>query len=559
MAIIHPPGWRELKPTGAAAREIETLETLSDQLPDSYSIFHGVHWTGANPHPPWHGQISFVVLNGQGHVLLIEQLSGLLEESPEGLRKPARGPGGILPVRLAQQREILDKRLSRHLDKPPGRVDSLLYCPDYRVVDPGSAGIPATRIVDSSQREYLATIIQSLLPAGEADPVAESVARFLADEFRLVPDVSALIHQRHVLYTRLTAGLAHWARQIDCQPFRLRVTGTAGSGKTQLALSVLEEASALGRQCLYVCYNRPLADRISLLAPAGSQVVTWHQLADRLLRGRGQIPDFTRPGTFQRLEQDMEALVPRDAELVDELIVDEGQDFKASWLPPLLRLLRPGGRAWWLEDPWQNLYDRPAMPLPGWVSLKADTNYRSPQTILAQLNAILGTPEGIQSGSPIAGAEVEYLTYRDDAELLERTKTAITRGLGAGFKKDMIALITYRGRQHSRFTGMRRLGPHSLNHFNGSYDLLGNPVYEPGELLLESVYRFKGQAAPCVILTEVDFQELDLQARRKLFVGMTRATLRLILVLSVQARQCLESSLSPGDTIPRTAGAIMPP
>ncbi|MBP6709517.1 MAG: ATP-binding domain-containing protein, partial [Candidatus Accumulibacter sp.] len=49
--------------------------------------------------------------------------------------------------------------------------------------------------------------------------------------------------------------------------------------------------------------------------------------------------------------------------------------------------------------------------------------------------------------------------------------------------------------------------------------------------LVESVYRFKGQAAPAIILAEIDFDVLDDQAVRKLFVGATRSSLKLILVL----------------------------
>jgi len=57
--------------------------------------------------------------------------------------------------------------------------------------------------------------------------------------------------------------------------------------------------------------------------------------------------------------------------------------------------------------------------------------------------------------------------------------------------------------------------------------------------LIETVYRFKGQAAPCVILTEVDFETLDDISRRKLFVGMTRASMKLIVVLSARAAALL--------------------
>ncbi len=60
-------------------------------------------------------------------------------------------------------------------------------------------------------------------------------------------------------------------------------------------------------------------------------------------------------------------------------------------------------------------------------------------------------------------------------------------------------------------------------------------------MLLESIYRFKGQSAPCVVLTEVDFESLDDQAARKLFVGATRVTMKLIVVASERAAQALEA------------------
>ena len=49
------------------------------------------------------------------------------------------------------------------------------------------------------------------------------------------------------------------------------------------------------------------------------------------------------------------------------MIVDEGQDFAVKWRDAIMRLLKPEGSAWWMEDPLQNLYDKEPVPLPGWV------------------------------------------------------------------------------------------------------------------------------------------------------------------------------------------------
>ncbi len=62
-------------------------------------------------------------------------------------------------------------------------------------------------------------------------------------------------------------------------------------------------------------------------------------------------------------------------------------------------------------------------------------------------------------------------------------------------------------------------------------------------MLLESVYRFKGQAAPAIVFAEIDFEVLDERAVRKLFVGATRAMLKLVMVVSERAAEQLMAHL----------------
>jgi hypothetical protein len=355
--------------------------------------------------------------------------------------------------------------------------------------------------------------------------------------------VHGLVGEAGALSTRLSGGLAHWARRIECEPFRLRVIGTAGSGKTQLAMAVYRDAIESGRRPLYVCYNRPLADHIARIAPPGGEVAPYHQLGDRVARARGQTPDFTQPQPFLRLEAVLDAHTPNEAEYCDELIVDEGQDFDARWAANLLRWLKPGGRAWWLEDPMQNLYGRTPVALLGWVTLRSDINYRTPKDILESLNRLLPLPHAMEAGSPLAGADIDILDYTDSKDLIAKTVSAVTRCIGLGFKRSHVALITYRGRERSLLTPYDKLGPYPLRAPTGHYDLLGNALYTEGDLLIDSVLRFKGRASPCVVFTEIDFETLDEMAMRRLFVGATRATMKLVLVASERTATLLRGRL----------------
>lgn len=541
MAKIIPTHWQLMSamPTmGAARRELDTLALLAAGLPDAYTVFHGIHWTRIEDGCTLFGEIDFAVLTPGGRLLVIEQKSGFLLESDQGLIKQYGPTEKKITIQLISSTQAMMKRMAR-FGIENVCIDALLYCPDHHVKRPNIAGLDPSRIVDASRKTQLVDIIRAILPLDDPTPLANRINDFLSQTLALVPEIGAIAGQAETLYTRLSGGLAVWGRRIACEPFRLRIVGTAGSGKTQLALAVCQDAVAAGRRPLYVCFNRPLADHMALLAPPAAEVATYHQICDRVLRRLGNVIDFTRPDAFVALEAGFAACTPDTDWLFDELVVDEGQDFRAEWLPLLLRLLRPTGRAWWLEDPLQNLYGRPPVLLPGWVTLHSATNYRSPRDILDRLNQLNLLEQPIEPGSPLTGSAMEILTYTDTPGMLEATKKALTQGLAASFKRPQIALISFRGREHSQLFGCKRIGPHTLRTFSGQYDLLGNPIFSAGEILLETVYRFKGQSAPCIVFSEIDFAALDESTLRKLFVGATRATMKLILVMSEHAAACL--------------------
>lgn len=547
MARIVPDDWKSLAATGAASRERETLALLEQALPDDYTVYHGVHWTRLNQNFSVFGEADFVIVSPAGRVMIVEQKTGFLRETPKGLVKVYLQTERNVAIALAHTIEGLHRRFTAAFGAGTYFIEELLYCPDHIVKDAAIAGVNPARIVDATRRDRLAAVIREALPADEPRlPCASKIHHFLADELALTPDASALVGQAGTLVTRLAGGLATWARRLEFSPFRLRVIGTAGSGKTQLAVQVMKDAVARGQRPLYVCFNRPLADHISRVAPPEAKVANYHQLCDWIARDAGREPDFESGQVFDQLET-MFAETPIDARWqFDVLIVDEGQDFQEPWVAALERLLSPGGAWWWLEDPLQNLYMREPVALPGWTTLKETTNYRSPRDILDYVRDVVGAAvpvaAALASGSPFDGSDISLSVY-DEANAaegsIEATKRAITQALSLGFRKQDIAVLSFRGREGSAMTAQDHLGPHRLRSFTGKYDLFGNPEYRDGDVLFESIYRFKGQAAPCVILTEVDFNAFDERIARKLFVGATRATMKLIIVASQRAAQYL--------------------
>ena len=538
MAYIHPSGWSEMSVTGAAAREIDTLSYLDEALKDApYSIYHGVHWTNVEHGFSAYGEVDFIIVAPNGRMLLIEQKTGFLTETDDGLTKSFRGKPAKVRTQITRTIDALAKRFDGDLS-----IDYLLYCPDYIVRDPHLAGIEPSHIVDANDKDQLGQKIRDLLPVTDTTEQFEKVARFLGDTLSLQPDPSAMIGNAEKMVTRLSGGLATWARRLEFTPYRLRVVGTAGSGKTQLALSEYAAAIDAGLRPLYVCYNRPLADHIERLVPPGGLVSNFHMLGDAFQRARGIVPDYKKEGVWEEIEHVLDGAELPESWKYDVLIVDEGQDFSVAWRDVVLRMLKDTGRAIWLEDPTQNLYGKDAVPLPGWVTLNSLANFRSPRQIVELLARIGEARQPVEAASPFVGADIEYFVYPqgDTDAMLAQTKHAITVCLADGYKRQDIAIASFRGREKSAILNLDTLGDaHTLRSFTGDYDLFGDPVFREGGLLTESVYRFKGQSAPAVIFTEIDFAEIDELVFRKLFVGMTRARLKLVLVLSDRAAEKL--------------------
>lgn len=546
MAEILPAHWEQLALAGANPAEIATLRVLAEALPEGFSVVHGVHWTRAQPQRTVFGEIDFCVLAPDGGLLVIEQKNGPLVEE-----------GGELLKQYPDKATNVGKQIHRSLDSVREkfketnrgfalRVDYLLYCPDHRVGAINAAGLDRARIVDATRHAQLGTIVRTLLGEREAldgGALRERVRDFLLDTWKLYPDVNAFIGMAEDSYTRLAGGLATWAQRLEFTPFRLRVAGTAGSGKTQLALAEFRRAIAEGRSPLFVCFNHPLAARLRSIVPDGGRIETFHALCDQWIRASGGQPDFTDQDAdfWQRMVRWAAQLPVPEGWGTGCLIVDEGQDIEPAWANLLMKLLRSDARVLWLEDPMQNLYGRELAELPGFTRLTVPVNHRSPWRIHNAIERLLGL--GHESANPLAGYDPDYIDYDGPEELLARVAASIDKFIRLGFKPRDIAIVSYQGWKRSALCRLDAIGRHSLRRWTGEYDAQNRQVFTDGEIVVDSVFRFKGQQAPAVVFAEADFNELDDKARRRLFCGMTRASVAIDCVLSKGAAGALIAHL----------------
>lgn len=522
-------------------RELEVLERLRDHLPAQFEVFHNIALHTVHGTRDHYGEIDVAVLAPDGCLLLIEVKAGPVLLRDGEIFKVYSDAECDVSRQSRMQRAAMQNRLHE-----AGLKTTLLSClvlPDYDLGDNQIISIPRERIIDATRYDSMCSIVQQWLGVACSEVDHTALRRLLLNQFRVTPHMDVLRNQLQGTVRQLSDGLATWVPRIESPSGIYRIQATAGSGKTQLALQLLEAAAADRANASYVCFNRSLADHVRPIAPTRAEVVNFHELCAEHHRRDHAAPDFGVPRAFELMaEAYLEASAGFPPRL-DLLIIDEAQDFAPGWVESLCNQLKPGGRLYLLEDDHQRLYKQDDFELAEAVLIRCRDNFRSPRAICDVINGLALVPS-IRSMNPYPGELPEIRTYESDEQLVAATEAAVAALLARGFALDDIAIVTGRGHQKSTLLKQDRIGAWATRRYTGEYDRNGEPRWSDGELLVESVYRYKGQSAPAVIVAEFDFAELDDGARRKLFVALTRAQMTASLVLSARTERCLAAALA---------------
>jgi len=124
-------------------------------------------------------------------------------------------------------------------------VTNCLVLPDYVIGDQHVIKIPPERIIDATRFDQLGTLVREMLADEQAVSEVERLRKFFCSEFNVTLDMRVLGEQVRTATVRLADGLATWVPRITAPSGVIKIQATAGSGKTQLALKLLEDASEL--------------------------------------------------------------------------------------------------------------------------------------------------------------------------------------------------------------------------------------------------------------------------------------------------------------------------
>ncbi len=548
MAILHPT-----PPLGPAftlglQREHDVLRLLEAGLSDEFDVFHSLDWSSVVEGRQHHGEIDVAVVAPSGHIVLLEIKAGRLIESGQTLGKQY-GTGVSVRTKdvghqVRRMYSALRTRL-READLDATIVTTMLVLPDHRVQSTVLA-FPGDRVVDAGGLQDLPHHVRQA--NAHAEPMSQSerarIISFLAQMLDVLPDVATHIGLLRSLSTTLSSGLATWVPKIGHASGAFIIDATAGSGKTQLAIKLLYGAHLARQRGAYVCFNRPLADHLARIAPTSTEVGSFHELCLNQARQTGFEPRFDHAGVFDELAQRWAEQASSHPPRWDLLVIDETQDFAPEWIQTLLNLLKPDGRVYLLGDSQQRLYDREAFHISDAVTICCQDNFRSPRAVVEAINRLRLLSEPAQARSAYEGESPAFSTYAPgELNAITTVASCITRLQQEGVALQDIALLTYAGQQRSEVLQQESIAGATLRKFTGRYDKSGNAQWTDGDLLSDTVFRFKGQSAPVVVLCEIDFEPPSDQELRRLFVGLTRAQYRVECIMSERAAAALMQRL----------------
>jgi len=318
-------------------------------------------------------------------------------------------------------------------------------------------------------------------------------------------------------------------------------TGPAGSGKTWLAMEAARREIELGHTGRLLCFNRLLGQRLKqdMAGIDGLQVGTFHQEALRLSGSQTPAGAGQQFWDEQLPELTIEALLDHgEREAADFLIVDEIQDLaREPFLDVLDLLLKDGlqaGRVLLFGD-----FERQAIyetgdgrnllkaRIPALATFVLTVNCRNlPRigTVVMKLSHMMPGYRRFRRADD--GADPEFIPIPRGQDQSAELAEAVRALRDDGYRLDEILVLSPLRHDSTAETTSHPWLRQVLRPADGR-------APQAGQLRFSTVHSFKGLDAPAVIITDLDdataphFESL-------LYIGMTRATDRLIALIETQ-------------------------
>jgi hypothetical protein len=519
--------------------EVRVYERMRDKLPGDYNCYYSRSWHEADRDgAEFDGEADFIVAHAEHGLLFLEVKGGRvscreadgqwISEDRDGFKFRIKNP--LSQARSSKHHFLKRLNASRALS---GRFVRARH----GAILPGSArprralapDAPLEIIAFGDDMETLDRWIVRRMTEGDDHRESalgldglRALEELLASHFELRAHIGISLADDARTIERLTAEQS-WILDSLADNKEMAISGGAGSGKTVLAVEKATRSAADGRRTLLTCYNAPLAAHLRTVCQGneGLVVASFHALCRELAQKAGvELPSDGDQSVFDHLlpEALVEAVSNNPDLGFDTVIIDEGQDFRDSWLHALRLTIRDpeSGRFYVFYDDNQRLFS----PEKGFIdalpasSIALTRNLRNTRRIHALMAKWYQGRRSIPAGPE--GEPVGTTVCRNGEMALARLNERISQMLHSGqVAPGQIAVLSGKG------DALTALGER----------IAGKPTcraddVRPDHIVLDTVRRFKGLSRPCIFLIGIE----GLTDPELIYVATSRANVLLEII-----------------------------
>lgn len=536
--------------------EVRVYERIRDKVPGDYSCYYSRSWHEADGDGnELDGEADFIVAHPEHGLLFLEVKGGRvscretdgqwLSTDRDGFTFKIKNP--IAQARTSKyhvlKRLIQNRRLGgrflrvRHGAVLPGSArPQRALAPDapLEIVAFGDDMDSLDRWIVRRMTEGVDAREKQLGPEG-----MKALEELLASHFELRAHIGTSLADDAKTIERLTGEQA-WILDSLEDNREMAISGGAGSGKTVLAIEKAVRSAGDGCRTLLTCFNAPLAKHLQEVCKDRQNLIvaSFHSLCRALAVQAGiQLPTNAGQALFDtHLPEALIEAVGRKPELgFDTIVIDEGQDFRDSWLNALRLTLKDGeGHFYVFFDDNQRLFSRDdsfieALPQ---SSLALTRNLRNTRRIHALLTK---WHEGRRSTAiGPEGERVGAIECRTSDLALSRVAERIAQMLNSGqVTPGQIAVLTGHSADNLAIPGKI-----------AGIETCRSDSPSAGRIVFDTVRRFKGLSRPCVFVVGLE----GLTDPELIYVATSRANLLLELVGTAEDIARITKSPNSGDS-----------
>ncbi len=544
MAKLHPEisdqewigYWTNKKGQRLHSEEI-CYKSFSD-LPDTWSVIHTTGWQEKTGQFQADGEVDFILVNNSEGIFFCEVKGGeiRIEEGvwyQADLYGDKAGEERKLPKTPIEQavnsKYAILRFLKNNLPKSAvGRNNLRTYLAHF-IVLPGveltdeNLGADAPRVIclDSNDLNYINEKISAISTHYKLKPFDKSLAKrvinllvptrqFRSARTRFIGDDIEIIKEAINQFTEVQFDILESLKENK----RALIKGTAGTGKTVLAIEKARQLAELGFQTLFVCFNKPLSVEIEKkLIGHEVTVKTFHQLCLDFIDEANltkEIKDLDKDNEYW--QEILPLYFEEAAEKLNlkfgAIIVDEGQDFAEHWFDALQTVLDEdeGGQFYIFADENQNIFERSNnLDTSNLVKFTLTQNVRNTEEIAKKVRNIYGHTS---SRDGIKGINPTFTEASNDEQISKKLRKKIAELLkDPSLSAEQIVLLCDETKRRKQF----------------EKDLEEDENLNGVKILTSSIKRFKGLEEDIVFLI-LPSEPFDLsQLKTHAYVGMSRA------------------------------------